>query len=134
MSKNRLNGDFLEPKIRKIGRFAAKNDRHFRNRPNFGKKLPHFFCHHVVCIWSKFQLHRTFLLEGVSTNVKCQFSRFKVPGPFFWQKLAYFPSIFLKIRKISHILWFCMIQTMKIHEKPSKTRSKTIFGSKKSRF
>ena len=65
----------------KIDRFAAKNGRHFENWPNFEKKLLQFFCHHNVSIWSKFQLHSTFLPKVDPTNVKCQFSQFEVRTP-----------------------------------------------------
>ena len=46
-------------------------------------------------------------------------------GTHFWQKSAYFSSKFL---------WFYMLESTKLHEKPSKTKSETIFGSRKSIF
>ena len=52
----------------------------------------------------------------------------------FLAKNGPFCSIFTKIRKMYHIFGFYMIQTKEIHEKPSKTKSKTIFGSRKSLF
>ena len=116
-----------------LGHFAAKNGRHFEIRPNFEKKLLQFFAP-MVCIWSKFQLPQHIPTKSRSNKCEMPVFAFLSCGAHFWQKLAYFSSILLKIRKISYILWFCMVQTMEIHEKNIKNRSKTIFGSRKSQF
>ena len=79
-----------------------------------------FFCHHGVCIWSKFQLHRTFLPKVDTTNVKCQFSRFKVPGPIFGKNWPIFPQYFSKSKKFlifCGFAWYRPWRYMKNHQK-----------------
>ena len=76
-----------------------------------------FSCISMVCIIQNPKIPRGYPILG---NIR--------------QKLGRFCLIFPKIRKIPHIFGFWMVQTMAIHEKPPKTRSKTIFGSRKSPF
>ena len=100
----------------------------------FKKKLLHFFCHHMVSIWSKFQLHRTFLQKVDPTNVKCQFSRFKVPGPIFSKNQPIFPQYFPKSKKY-HIFWgFVCYKPWRYMKKQQKTGLKPFSARENHHF
>ena len=99
-----------------LGHFAAKSGRHFRNRPNFEKSYFSFF----APIWSVSGPNFSSIghsYQKKSNKREMPVFAFLSSGTHFWQKLAYFSSIFLKIQKNSHILWFFMVQYLEIHEK-----------------
>ena len=80
------NGGHFCRKNRQNHRFCPINGRHFEKNEFLEKIFLHFFLNHGEHMWSKFQLHRSFLAKLVSKNVKCPLSRFEVVARhIFWK-------------------------------------------------